>query len=53
MAFYHMSGLFTMIHEKRELQLLGAAALLVFGVIVAFSVWLVRRWRRRRQARLA
>jgi glyoxylase-like metal-dependent hydrolase (beta-lactamase superfamily II) len=52
-GWYGSSGMFVMINQKHELQLLGAAALLVLGAIVPFGVWLVRRIRRRRRARVA
>ncbi len=52
-GWYGTSGMFVMINQTHELQLLGAAALLILAAIVAVCVWLVRRVRRHRRARLA
>jgi glyoxylase-like metal-dependent hydrolase (beta-lactamase superfamily II) len=46
-GLYGTSDGFTMINQTRQMQLLGAAALLALGAILAFFVWLIRRLRRR------
>ncbi len=52
-GFYSKSGMFVMINQTRELIGLAIAALLVLTSLVSFVVWLYRRARRRKRARLS